>query len=232
MSQISKNSSDNLDSNLGISKTLLNELFNPSLDLSMDYSEIYIDDLIENETLKEIPIVKTVVGVIRGGISINQFWFAKKLLTFIQEFNTGKVDPEKLNSFREKINNDKSFGKKVAERLMVFIDRNIEITQTKITSNLFAAYVNDDIEYEELCNILIALDKLSPKAFVGFFELEKIDFLITEKNSDTVGERNWELETLITSTGLGVEIASWFHGFKLTSEGAKFFEFGLKPLRQ
>ncbi|MEO1653143.1 MAG: hypothetical protein AAFU64_06335, partial [Bacteroidota bacterium] len=44
-----------------VSKELFDELLNPSFDLSIDYSEIYIDDKIENEALKEIPIIKSVV---------------------------------------------------------------------------------------------------------------------------------------------------------------------------
>ncbi|WP_300490944.1 hypothetical protein [Flavobacterium sp.] len=230
MKEVTQRSEIGTSSN--ISKTLLDELFNPSLDLSIDYSEIYIDDLIENETLKEIPIVKSVIGVIRGGISINQFWFAKKLLTFIQEFNSGKIDSEKISNYKQKLEADPKFGKKVAERLMIFIDRNIEITQTKITSNLFGAYVSKEITYEELCDILISLDKLNPTTFNGFFKLEKHNFIITEQNHEEVGERDFELESLITSSGFAVEISSWFHGFRLTNIGDKLFEFGIKPLKK
>jgi len=228
---LAKKNSDLKKEKSNVSKELFDELLNPSLDLSIDYSEIYIDDIIENETLKEIPIIKSVVGVIKGGISINNFWFAKKLLTFIRDFNNGTANLEKVELFKRKLSESPKFGKKIAERLMIFIDKNIEITQTKIITNLFTAFVNQDITYEEFNGILITLDKLNPKAFDWFFELEKTNFDINEKNYNGNKDRDWEMESFITNSGFGQETSSWFHGFKMNNDGLKLFEFGIKPLK-
>ena len=216
--------------NKNISNELFSEIFNPTLDLSIDYSEIFLDDLINNDVLKEIPIVKSIVGIIKSGISINQFWFAKKLLIFIQDFNNHIIDFDKIKQFREKIETDKNFGKKIAEKLMIFIDRNIEINQTKIICNLFKAFINENISFEQLNHILIALDNLNPKAFAFFFDLEKIDFTINEDNHDRIGVRNFEMEALVFNSGFGIETSSWFSGLELTEDGKNLFEYGLKPL--
>jgi hypothetical protein len=232
MTDLIKNNTQLEKENNNISKALLSELVTPSLDLSIDYSEIFIDDLIDNPALKEIPIVKSVVGVIKGGISINQFWFAKKLLVFINKFNDGTLKPEKLIEFKNKIENEKNFGKKVAERLMVFIDRNIEIQQTQIIANLFKAYVSGDIDYNQFVNITITLDKLNPKAYAAFFDLEKYDFYISSSNHKDFGARNFEMETYINNSGFATEPSSWFSGLKLTDDGLNLFEYGIKPLRK
>ena len=117
-------------------KTLSNqfstELLSPSIDLSIDYSEIFLDDLLDNEVIKEIPIVKTVVGVIKTGIIVNQLWFAKKLLTFIREFNQGNIDSKKLAKFRSRFEKEDKYRKKVVENIMVFNDRFLEINKSKI----------------------------------------------------------------------------------------------------
>jgi hypothetical protein len=233
MTDLSKNNNKISDAkSSSVSKQLFDEILNPTLDLSVDYSEIYLDDFIENEALRELPIIKSVVGVIKGGITINQFWFAKKLLTFIREFNQKTIDPENLQKFRSRISSDAKFGKKAAERLMVFIDRNIEITQTIITSNLFAAYVNGKMSFEQFNNIVATLDNLNPKAFQSFFTLEKIDFIIDEKNAKEMGARNFEMEALITNSGFGLETSGWFHGFSLTDDGRKLFDHGIRPLKK
>lgn len=233
MSDIIKNNEGHLDEKSNqVSKQLFDEVLNPSLDLSVDYSEIYLDDIIDNEALKEIPIIKSIVGVVRGGISINQFWFAKKILTFIREFNQRTIEPKSLEKFKGRLATDEKFGKKVAERLMVFIDRNIEITQTIITANLFAAYVDEKMSYDQFKNIVATLDNLNPKAFESFFNLEKIDFVINEKNYKTIGGRDFESEALITTSGFGLETSSWFHGFELTDDGRKLFDYGIKPLKK
>jgi len=228
--KISK-SKNELEESKSVSKNIFNELFNPSIDLAIDYSEIYIDDFINNEALKAVPLVKSVVGVLKTGVTINQFWFAKKLFTFIQEFNKGTIEERKFNEFKLKLQTDNKFEKQVAEKLMIFIDRHIEINQTKITSNLFRAYVNGNLNYTELCNMLASIDNLHPKAFNSFFEWEKIGFSIKSGDKKEI-KRQYDTELLIRNTGLGVEIPNFFHGFELTSDGAKFFEFGLKPLRQ
>ncbi|MDP4271983.1 MAG: hypothetical protein Q8909_17955 [Bacteroidota bacterium] len=225
-SQLSKGQSAN------ISQELFDQLLTPTLDLSIDYSEIYLDDLIDNDAIKEIPIIKTIVGVIKGSVSINQFWFAKKLLTFIREFNKKAIDIDKINKFKNKLKSDPQFGKRVAERLMVYIDRNIEINQTLIVANLFSAYIDEKIDFQQLNNIIITLDQLNPKAFYAFFDLAKIDFLINTSNYKDIGQRNHEMENFINNSGFGKETSVWFHGFELTDDGKLLFEYGIKPIKE
>ncbi len=231
MSDLIKRNNKLTDSKGNISENLLNELFNPTFDLSIDYSEIFIDDIISNETIKEIPVIRSIVGIVKGGIAINQFWFAKKLLIFIQNFNNKEIEKSALVKFKKKIETNDRFGKKVAEQLMVNIDRNIEIKQTQIIANLFRAYVSEKITYEQFSSILITLDRLNPKAYSAFFALEKIDFDINESNHKEIGARDFELESLISIGGFAIKPSSWFSGFKLTDDGAKLFEFGIKPLK-
>ncbi len=215
-----------------VSQELFNQLLNPTIDLSIDYSEIYLDDLIDNEAIQQIPIIKSIVGLIKGGISINQFWFAKKLLVFIQEFNHKTIAPEKLEKFKSKLDTDPKFRKKIAERLMIYIERNIEISQTLIITNLVSAYVEENISFDQLNNIIITLDKLNPKSYETFFDLEKIDFMITSTNHEGLAERNFEMESLITNSGFAIEPSPYFHAFALTEDGKALFKYGLKPIKK
>jgi hypothetical protein len=211
------------------SESFLNEITDTSIDLSIDYSEIYIDDFIDNHIVKEIPIVKSVVGFVKGGIAINQIWFSKKLLTFIKTFNGKSIPFEKLNKFKEKLKSEPEFGKKIAEKLLVYIEKNSEINQTKIIANLFNAYVNEHISIEELNTILLCIDRLNPMTYNEFFRLEAIDFEINEESRKEI-KRDFLLEDLIVGSGLAAENSSWFTGFSLTKEGRKFYLYGLKPL--
>jgi hypothetical protein len=210
-----------------LSSQFSKELLEPSIDLSVDYSEVFIDDLIEDGILKEIPIVKSVVGVIKAGISINQFWFAKKLLTFIREFNTGQIDSEKKIKFQEKINSDLKYRKKVTEQVMVFLDKYLEINKAKVSANLFKAFVEEKLTYDQFISISISLDRLHPESFKFFNEIEKLNY---EINHEYEGERNWEAESLILSSGLATETSDWWHGFVLKKEGRLLYELAIKPI--
>lgn len=230
MTDIKKSSEEIEGSNKGVSQILLNELFTPTLDLSIDYSEIYIDDIIDNEGINQIPIIKSIVGLFKGGLAINQFWFAKKLLIFIQTFNDGSIHPEKLEAFKNRTKNDNKFAKKISEQLMIHIDRNIEVTKTKVISNLFKAFINKDIDYKQFSAILLTLNDLNPKAFNSFVELEKINFEITSQNHKEIGPRNFENEAFISISGFAIKPSGFFSGFKLTDDGEKLFKYGIKPV--
>ncbi|MBI3518076.1 MAG: hypothetical protein HY062_01795 [Bacteroidetes bacterium] len=210
-----------------LSKQFADEMLNPSIDLAVDYSEIYIDDLIDNAALKEIPIIKSIVGVIKGGISINQFFFAKKLLTFIKDFNSGTIDPQKKLKFKDKIQGDDKFRKKVSEQVMVFIDRFMEVKKAKIAANLFKAYVEEKITYEQFVSINISLERLHPDAYHFLGSIESLNY---EINHEYEGDRNWEAEALIQASGLSTEPGDFWHGFKLKEEGKLLFEMAIKPI--
>lgn len=210
-----------------LSHQFVEELLNPSVDIGVDYSELYIDDFIDNPALKEIPLVKSVVGVIKGGIAINQFFFAKKLLTFIKEFNNGTIDSKKKEKFKERIQSDDKFRKKVSEDIMIFVDRFLEANKAQISANLFKAYVEEKITYEKFISINISLEKLHPDAYRFLASLENLNY---EINHEYEGERNWEAEALILSSGLSTEPGDWWHGFKLKEEGKILFEMAIKPI--
>ncbi len=53
--------------NKKIEKAIELGLKEPTFDLAQDYSELGLDSFLDNEIIKEIPVVKTIVGVIKGG---------------------------------------------------------------------------------------------------------------------------------------------------------------------
>lgn len=71
-------------------------LFNSSKDVISDYLEIGIDSLMNEGILKEIPIVNTIVGVLKIGKNVHDRNLLKQTLTFINEFNNNKISHDKL----------------------------------------------------------------------------------------------------------------------------------------
>ena len=74
-----------------VSKALITNNF----DNSLNYAEIGIDSFITDDVLKEIPLVKTVVGVVKSGLKVKEILFTKKILTFLKEFHSGDLSKEK-----------------------------------------------------------------------------------------------------------------------------------------
>ena len=85
-------------------------LFNSSKDVISDYLEIGIDSLMNEGILKEIPIVNTIVGVLKIGKNVHDRNLLKQTLTFINEFNNNKISHDKLKQYKITIeNNPKRF---------------------------------------------------------------------------------------------------------------------------
>ena len=81
-------------------------LFDDSKDIIEDYLEIGIDSIIDNGILKEIPIVKTIVGVLKVGKNVHDRNLLKQTLVFINEFNRNEIRQDKIEEYKKRIEND------------------------------------------------------------------------------------------------------------------------------
>jgi Phosphoglycerate kinase len=214
---------------VSLDKQFTDELLAPTIDLGIDYSELFIDALTFDETLKEIPIVKSMVGVVRTGKSISQLFFAKKILTFIKEFNSGRIEHEKLLAFQQRMHQDQRFRERVTEQVMIFNERFLDTRKAKVSAQLLVAYVNQKIAYEDFIHLNVDLEKLHPKSYAYVGSLHDKGFAISE--DDNAGGKDYEAQSLLLSSGLAHETSSWSHGFELNESGKKLFEFGIAPAK-
>ena len=75
-------------------------LFNSSENVISDYLEIGIDSLMNEGILKELPIVNTIVGVLKVGKNVHDRNLLKQTLTFINEFNNNQISDDKLERYK------------------------------------------------------------------------------------------------------------------------------------
>jgi len=136
-------------------------LVSNNLDYALDYAEIGLDAFVTDDILKEIPIVKTVVGVVKSGLKIKEIFFTKKILTFLKEFHSGKLPEEKLSKFQNEFNKNESYREKVLQEIMVFNDTFLQIEKSKIFANLFAAHLNDVFGWNDFINLSYCLNQLN-----------------------------------------------------------------------
>ena len=81
-------------------------IFSNSFELVSDYIELGIDDFINNEKLNKIPIVNTIVAVLKVGKDIHDRNLLRQTLTFIKEFNSGNISKDKLVAYKSTIENN------------------------------------------------------------------------------------------------------------------------------
>lgn len=231
-----------MNSNKKISK-ISKEIINPSLDLSIDYTEIGIDELLNNNILKEIPIVKTLVAIAKTGIAIRERFFIKKFLVFLSEFKTNKIDEISLKKFREKFKKNEKFRNKTTEQILIIIEELDSIKKSKILAHLFNAYLKKYINWQRFISLSNCLKNLQEITFDYLRILSKKEFNFTINTGRKTSEidkiikkhkkginqfSTYELEALLIASGVGLRSGTLF---RITELGQDLYKYGIAVLK-
>lgn len=139
-------------------------LFNNSKEIIGEYIEVGIDSFINDGILKDIPIVNTIVAVLKVGKNIHDRNLLKQTLTFINEFNKNNITEEQLKNYKERIEKDRKKCEDELGRVLLLLNNFIDKEKSIMLSKLFKAYVsqllnwNDFCEYSEIINRLFIQD--------------------------------------------------------------------------
>ena len=196
-------------------------LVSNNLDNALDYAEIGLDAFVSDDILKEIPIVKTVVGVVKSGLKVKEIFFTKKILTFLKEFHSGKLPKEKLSKFQYEFDNNEKYREKVLQEIMVFNDTFLQIEKSKVFANLFAAHLNDAFGWDDFINLSYCLNQLN------MFGVPLFDDMAEFKNPFYGGiyDDTKQLYPLLSNSGT---ISIWGNHLDITPYGIYMFHYGIK----
>lgn len=204
-----------------IENSIKRELKNNIIDLSIDYAELTLDSILENDAIKELPVVKSIVGVIKGGLKVREAFFAKKILTFFREFHKGNINESKRIAFCDKIENDEKYRNKVIEQIVILNERFLEIEKSKILANLLLAHINGKYKWEVFKDLTICLNNLHLK---GLLILEE-----SAKNKEKPFYMKIDLsrpdEGLLASAGL---VKYWGEQYFINAYGQNLYFYGVK----
>ncbi len=145
---------------------LLKEIFESSIDLTVNYGEIGIDTIFDEVVLKEIPVLKTIVSTYKIGKTIRERHFAKKLIVFLKEFHSKEIEQEKLDEFRSRFEEDEKYRDQVMEQIAVFNDRFDDIEKSKVLANLFRSHIHDKMNWACFIEMATCLDRLFPRVLI------------------------------------------------------------------
>lgn len=160
-------------------------LFENSEELVGDYTELGIDSFINDGVLKDIPIVKTIVSVLKIGKNVHDRNLLKQSLNFIKEFNNGNIDEEKLQNYKIEIEKNTKKCEKELERVLLLLNNFIDVQKSIILAKLFRAYINEQINWNEFCEFSEIINRL----FIQDIQILKG---IKDKNIDIMSNREDE----------------------------------------
>lgn len=116
-------------------------------DVIVDLSEITIDSLLKDGTLKDIPIIGVLFGITKTTLTVQDKLFTKKLMVFL--FQLKKTSNENRKKQIEKIEKDSEYQTKVGEKLLYIIDKCEDHEKAKYIGKLFQCFIEEKIEYDD-----------------------------------------------------------------------------------
>ncbi len=164
----------------------------PLTDITLDIGELGIDSFMESGVVQQIPILKTIYSVAQVAQNIYDRNLMRQTAQFLMEFNENRISEEKLNKYKNKLSQNPSRREEELSRVLVLLNKNIDLKKSQLEARFFAAYVDEKLTWDEFCELCDITDRL----FIN-------DLLLLKKASDHGGvidgmELSYQHERLIS----------------------------------
>jgi len=126
-------------------------------EVAIDLSEAALDSLIDNEVIKDLPVIGTFVRLARATMSISDLIFAKKVERFISVL--ASIPPEKREQFHNRLETEADLRRKTGEVLVLTLDRSEDLQKAAIIGKLFSHFITGEISLYILRRLLFAVDR-------------------------------------------------------------------------
>lgn len=166
--------------------------------VAAENAEALLDGLTDNELVKEIPVINTVVGLAKTGKGVSDYLFAKKINVLLVRLDEAKAeDKQKVKVFAQNGKN----SERLAEHILNSINKMADKRKAEIIANLFLGYLNEKIDESSFRRALEAIDSIFIDDLLAFLDSD-VDHLKFRYDNRS-NERNWRFE-LISSALLEV----------------------------
>ena len=203
-------------------------LFDGNKDIIGEIAELGIDSLLDDGLFKDIPIVNILIGVKNTYQNIHDRNLLKQTLAFIKKFNSGNINQEKLNKYKEMLNEDSKKAEKELGRVLIILNSTIDIEKSQMLANLYKSYINEKINWNQFCE----LSEIIKMLFLSDFNI--IGLIYHHKITDTSSIEIYPIDRLsslglVNTAMMSIVISSNANSrsdkyVNLTNIGKKFYE--------
>ncbi|WP_217969334.1 hypothetical protein [Adlercreutzia caecimuris] len=129
-------------------------------ELGMDALDLGIDSILENEVLRQIPLVRLFVAAAETGLNIRDRNAIRNTYAFIVTLNDGSIDSEKVDRHKAKLDSDRSFAEEELGRVLVILDSILDVEKSKLLARLYRAYVEEAVDWDQFCELSEAMGRI------------------------------------------------------------------------
>jgi len=131
--------------------------------------EISIDSVLNDGLLKDIPIVNTLVSLIKTAYSISTYLFLKKIIAFLD--GIADIGTDKRNKMISKIDNSNKYKIKIGESLLFILDKSDDTVKASLIAKAFSSFLKKGINYSEFIKIAHIINNIFIEDFNHFINL-------------------------------------------------------------
>lgn len=148
-------------------------------DVLSDLSEVELDNILNNDFVKDIPVISTAAHICKAVHGIRERSYIKKLEKFINAMQQGIASSEQADYYKKRISDNPKSRNKEVEYLLIIIDRFIDEHKPEFIAKLYLAFLDERLTWEELTVSAEIIDRLLP----GDYELLKKSQTFTVTNN-------------------------------------------------
>lgn len=126
--------------------------------LAVEYGEMAVDQLIEDDLLREVPLIGTGVKVIKVIVAVKDVIFQRNLTRF--RYHLGDVSEEKKRDFINKLERDDDYRQKVGENLVLLLHRIDDVRKCEVIARIFRAFLEGTLTEQQFEKLRVAVDRM------------------------------------------------------------------------
>ncbi|OGZ72957.1 MAG: hypothetical protein A2908_00045 [Candidatus Staskawiczbacteria bacterium RIFCSPLOWO2_01_FULL_38_12b] len=158
--------------------------------LAIDFGELGIDSLLGDSVFKNVPIVSIFISLAKFGANIHDKLFLKKILSFLCGLKD--ISAEDRGRVIKSIDDSKKYRVKVGEKLLYIIDSCHDFENSERVAQLFKAFIEEKISYEDFLETTNVLVKITDRDFKWFLKNAK-NYLSAEDVGSLIGSGLFDL---------------------------------------
>ena len=141
--------------------------------IALDGIETSIDTILENGIVENIPIANIALAIIKTGEMVYNKNLLKQTIEFIESLNKQEISKEKLNKYKQKILKNEKKEKEELERVLLYLNQNIETEKSRLLAKFFTSYINQEINWDRFCEFATVLNQIFVNDLQTLYEVYK-----------------------------------------------------------
>lgn len=141
--------------------------------IALDGIETSIDTILENGIVENIPIANIALAIIKTGEMVYNKNSLKQTIEFIESLNKQEISKEKLKKYKQKILKNEKKEKEELERVLLYLNQNIETEKSRLLAKFFTSYINQEINWDRFCEFATVLNQIFVNDLQTLYEVYK-----------------------------------------------------------